>query len=928
MKKVLPLLFLTFSAFSQVFRMDTTFHFEPVRKQYNDYPIINALPNGLLNITFSGNIYHDKPVSNGNLIVDKDGKLLQTINLDNYLKFSHKASNHLMTADGKYILLVQIHSDYTLQRNNQDGTVDTTFIFPRYKEFINQIFLLSNNYILVALPNYAHTTLNYQIFDNEGKFVRTFQLSDYGFKENARLNSLVFNEAGEHFLYAYEDKTGKVIKTNKDLVRDESFPELSNLPDAYMAAKGSIALNKNMLYVYSSDSNESKNKIEKYDGSGKKIWQADFSKPNITYNGIPTFYYQQDESIDLIFTQGTHIKIKADGTLDSVFYQNKKQDNISFLHAFADGSYWVMQNNNGVIEKMYADGSIDPTFKISVKFERPLYPNRIEKQGNNYLVELIVPVPSFNSPYQVRLPVATNCIRVYNQKHQLLHDFFDSKTMWQTYKTKDALIVRGDGKFYVFDAQSKIQISADTLQVNDVIDWDNKWIYRQPNDYTLERYHMGAGRDKSFSISSYNGLRIFAYDLLPNNQIAVQVTDNISFKFFLYHNKGLQDKQFSILETNLEISPNGYFNTWYVNDSYLIRKWRYEGQAILNQSFAKVTKDHDADTTYEINRLNGGQFWRYDNTGAIYINTANLIFSNQKSQHYNFARILPNGKIDPNFSLMDIQNVYGFEFFDQNTLYAIGDRSLYKFTKSPEQQYFNYTQLANKIVWDKAQAQKLNYRTNISPIRIEVTGNARLEGDSLITFMPKSGLANITFRDVNGKILAHQEIELTKITPTFVYTYPKITSGTSPYTFSVSSSAKLPVKIISNGIESTGTAQIDTKTSPSVKITLRSEGNDQYEAIEETFYLIIQSPLSQEPGLTDGDIICYPNPTTDELYIKADILPIDSFQLVGVNGKQIPIVSELIGDKHRLNLNNIPQGVYILVMKTGQRQIKRKVVID
>lgn len=928
MKKTLLLLFLSIGAFGQVFRLDTTFKFDRVRKQYNDLPHINYLNDSLININFLGNIYNDKPVQSGNLIIDKKGQIIRTINPADDLRFSLRMNNTVITSQGKYITLGQVRNEFTLWRINENGTIDSTFIFPRYKDYIAQIFLTYGDNIIIAFPNAEKGTMQYEIFDTQGKFVRTFLLTDYGFTANARINNIKLNGYDEHYIYAYEGKTGKVIKTDKNFIRDEGFPDLTDQTGVYEAINAKISVYNNMLYIYITNLDNTRNKIAKYDRLGKAIWENNFGKVSIYGGYFPTFFHQDDESLDIIYSDDKHIKILADGTIDSVFYQNKNQEDFAFLHVFKDGTYWVTKKASGIIDKMYADGSIDSTFKISVRFEKTLYPNQIEKQAGNYLVEFIDLSNANNSPYIVRYADRPNCIRIYNEQHKLLYDFFDATTKWLSYKSKDAFIVRGGGKIYSINNKSEISISTDTLKANDVVDWDNRYIYRMENSHLLLRYKIGIGQDKSFSINSYNDYRITGFDLLPNNEILVQTVVNTAYLFSLYHSEGIQDRPFSTFEPYIDKLISSNFRTFAIKNGYLIRSYQVGGVGHIRQTFSKIKNDYKNDEAYRVNNFMGGQFIRHEDDGTIFINTSGLVLTEQNIQKHNFLRILPNGKIDDSFSVMDINNVYGFEFFDENTLYAVGDSSLYRFIKSPEKQYFNYTALADKIVWNAAYTQKLNYRTNISPIRIEVNGNARLENDSMIAFMSRAGLASVIFKDINGKVLVHQQIELTRVTPSFIYTYPRISAASSPYTFNVSSSSGLPVKITVNGIESLGSIKIDPKINPHIKITLKSEKNDQYEAIEETFYLAMQSPLSEEPGFTDKDILYYPNPSSDELFIKPDIFPIDSFQLIGVNGKTIPLASEFIGDKYRIRLGNIPQGVYILSTRRGEKQFKHKIVIE
>ncbi|GAB3525172.1 hypothetical protein GCM10027442_54220 [Emticicia fontis] len=909
--------------------MDTTFQFQEVKQPYNViYPWINQFSDGTLNVVFKGNIYHDKPIINGNLLVDTKGEVLQVITREE--GFAYRAKNNIMVPDGKYITVATLSSLFTLQKINKDGTVDSTFRFPASRNYIPQLFSLHNGNILASFVNYSEWSFYYQIFDKNGNFIKTFQLSDYGIKEDARLQWLIASDSGEHYLYITDTfRNIKIIKTDKDLVIDTNFPPLSFSPEMF-DGEGRISVYKNALYLYNTNISQSRSNVEKYDSEGNKLWKAELGKIAAYPGGPPEFYYQKDGSVNLIYIDNSHIKIKNDGTVDYDLYDRKDHQNTGFLHVFQDGSFWIMQNKSGIIEKMNADGSIDPNFKISVRFEKPLRPHRIEKQANNYLVELL-DTSVERSPYSLQSSQKPNCIRIYNQKHQLLYDFFDSKTIWQCYKTKDSFVIRGDRKFYTINSKSEMSTSPDTLDANDVIDWDNKLVYHLFTENFLVRYKMGVGRDNDFRITEYNGNRIAKYELLPNKQIAAHVLGKNGYEVFFYDDKGIQEKPLYRLDAGSQISFGlDNFYTTPVQDGYIISGFNHTIiDGTIRQIFVKFKSDHTPDPTYQKNYIVGGQFVRYKDDGTIFTNTVGFAYPSKNVMGYNFMKILPSGKIDSNFVLMDINNVFGFEFFDENTLYAISNKSLHRFTKSPETRYFTFSPFREKLAWNTYQNVKLYYKTNISPIKIEVEGNARLEQDSTITFEPKAGFVKITFRDKKGVQLATQTIELLRIKPSFNYTYPQLTTASAAYLFEVSSTSNLPVKISVDGVQSIGSIKIEPKIdSPLIKVTLKSEGNDQYEGIEETLYLVVSSPLSDEPILTNKDITYYPNPARDEVYIKTNIPLADSFQLIGVDGKIFPIVSEFMEDKYRVNIKNIPKGIYILSTQSGQRLLRGKIIIN
>jgi hypothetical protein len=924
MKKIFLLILISFSAFSQVFELDSTFKFEPVTKRYNVFtPLVIQFPNDLLLLNFDGNVLNNELKETGNFLINTKGKIVETFKNKDGLGFDYRQENNLITPDNK--LLVPNYSSYPsfkLVRLFQNGSVDSTFKSTVSKDYIYKVFLLHNENFLVFFA--AENTNYYHIFDKNGSFIKILDLTKYGFMPDARLTNLVFNDFNEYFLLVSDSNgSGEIIKTNQDFEIDKDFPKIKYKHEDSPTNK--LERDKNGFFLLKT---EDKNKIEKYDRNGVKIWESKFDDVSMYGSSVPYVYHQNDGSLDLIYYDRKHIKIKADGAIDSVFYNNPKQQNISFIHVFADGTYWIMQNNSGIVEKMYADGSIDTNFKITLQSEKKLLPNQIEKLPNkNYLIDLI------DYPYNylsaLRYSQNPNCVRIYNGKHQLIYDFFDSKTIWKTYKTKDSFIVRGDGKFYTIDNNSKMSISKDTLLVDDVIDWNNNFVYRKVSENSIVRFKLGVGIDKDFSI--YANRRIVSFKILNDTQIAVQIYNNDNFSLYMYYTNGLQDNPFKSIELDNKNSAAPWSQQLNLDNAngLIINQILYIGYGSISQRFVKLNDDGSIDKNYQQNTISGGQYIRYLEDGTIYTSSASIIEPKYEQNVYNFLKILPNGKIDSTFQLAGVNEVYGFEFFDENTLYATSGKSLYRFIKNPlkKAEYFNYQTLPTKITWDYTFPLKIVIKTTIKNIKVNVSGNGILK-DSLIAVMPKAGFIYVNITDENNKVLAFQTIEVTKILPYFIYEERQLTVTSRAFTFKVKASSGLPVKIKAYGNEYADSLIIDPKKDQYLSIKLSSNGNEQYESIEKSFYWTISSPLANEAEEQTGQIIYYPNPVSDKLTIETNNLKIDSFKLIAIDGKEIPFSITEEENKYQLTISNLPHGLYILLAKSKDKQFSYRLLIE
>jgi hypothetical protein len=640
---------------------------------------------------------------------------------------------------------------------------------------------------------------------------------------------------------------------------------------------------------------------------------------------------QSDGSIDLIYFDYKHLKIRADGVVDSTLYDRTLHKNTSFIYAFTDGSYWIMRNKSGLIEKMNTDGSIDKDFRILLQTQKQIFPNQIQKLANNTCLLDFYNYNYNDSPYSIRYSPYPNAVQVYDNKHQLLYDFFDSKTIWKTYKTTHSFVVRGDGKFYTIDEANKMTISKDTLEANDVIDWDNNFVYRLIKRDSLIRFKIGQGLDKSFLIKAQ---QISNFSIMEDKRIAIQTSENsIPARSYInmYHMNGALDSSFKtiVLDDSFYMHIGGLPITIINADGLIVNQMAAgEFANIVKQRFLKYDINGNPDKSYQSTIYRGGYFKQYQKDGSIFMNTANEVKEHGEEIIHNFLKIRPNGKIDSSFTLLGANAVYGFEFFDENTLYAVGQNSLLRFIKQPlrKDEYFHYKALPSEMTWDMALPRKLIINTNIKDIQVEVSGNGSFKNE-FISFEPKAGIVSITIKDNTNRILAKQKIELIRIYPHFIYDESQFSTAQEPFEFKVQSSSSLPVRIsLDGGTEYLGSIKIDPKKDRKLKLKLRTERNEQYEAQEMEITLEKLIPLSTEWRNHDYKVNYYPNPVSDKLIIQKDNLMLDTIRLISIDGKERAVKVEEYSDRYELGMSNMEHGLYMLILRNKNRQFVYRIL--
>ncbi|RYU96789.1 T9SS type A sorting domain-containing protein [Emticicia agri] len=934
MKKVLLLAFISFHSFSQVFYLDTTFVGKPLIKPLAvQEPLVTQFPNGLLYLRTDANLINGELKEPGNFLLNTKGEIVKNLTYKTPFNYDYRSANSAVTPDSK-VLISQLvsESSYSIIKVSHDGAIDTTFKFNNPKRYISKIVLLKNeNFVLFFHDENSY--LKHEVYDKNGKFIRTLDPSMFTSSTGAQLTDIISNDLNEYFLLLIDSKRNvEVIKTNTNFEIDKNFSpvKLSGI-EAYTHKLQRVG---NDFLVYQSGVEGLKNKVGKYDRNGAKVWDVSFDKISTFDMGV-SFFEQSNGSIDLVYFDYKHLKIKANGVVDSTFYDRKLHKNTSFLHAFADGSYWIMRNKSGVIERINADGNIDENFRILMQVQKQLFPNQIQKLSNNsYLLDFISHTHD-NSPYSIRYSPYPNAVQVYDNKHKLLHEFFDSKTIWKTYKTKNTLVVRGDGKFYTIDEANQMIVSKDTLEANDLIDWENNFVYRQIKSDSIIRYETGKGLDKNFLIRDQ---RISNFSIMDDKRIAVETWADITPAqrvnyINMYHINGMLDNSFKtiVVDHTFFGLSGGIPNTIKNADGLIVNQMAVgEIANIVKQQFLKYDSNGNPDKNYQSNIYRGGYFKQYQKDGSIFMNTVHEVKEYGEYIIHNFLKITPKGKIDSSFTLLGTNTVYGFEFFDENTLYAAGQNTLQRFIKQPlmADEYFHYKALPSEMAWDRAIStpRKPIINTNLRNIQIEVSGNGSFKNE-FIVFEPKAGVTTITIKDNTNRILARQKIELMRIYPQFIYDESQFSTATQPFEFKVQSSSGMPVKISIDGRnEATGSIMIDPTKDRTLKLKLRTERNEQYEALETVITLEQLMPLATEPEISRTKIRYYPNPVTEKLIIQKDNLLFDAIRLVSINGKEGETNLMEYADRYELLMKNVEQGLYLLIVRTKDRQFVYRVI--
>ena len=76
----------------------------------------------------------------------------------------------------------------------------------------------------------------------------------------------------------------------------------------------------------------------------------------------------------------------------------------------------------------------------------------------------------------------------------------------------------------------------------------------------------------------------------------------------------------------------------------------------------------------------------------------------------------------------------------------------------------------------------------------------------------------------------------------------------------------------------------------------------------------------------ENEILVYPNPTKDEVYIRTKGEQINSYFLCNISGQLLLNDEKVKTNSQKISLRNFPKGVYILKIVTNKNVYSRKVV--
>ena len=937
MKKILFFLLISLHAFSQVFEVDSSFKFEVVKKPIPGYyPRVTQLPNGLLHLKYDGNIFNGNLSDTKSYILDKEGNVITKSPLD----FELSMYGGFVTNDSKFIFRqYSKYPVYKLYKYLLNGELDPNFDFPLSVSGAYNTFLLPDNKFMLEYIN--NRLCQYAIYDENGKFLKELDLAQFGIsKGKLRIENLVYNRLNELFLLLRDEDGTSIIKTTSDFKIDKVFSKILYVPENQLNYSIKIEISNNNLLLFRANSDRKKNLFQKYDQKGTKIQETefDFITEYDSYSN-PQIYIQNDKSIDLIFYNNSHVKILPDGRLDSLYYKNEKQKNISFLHAFADGTYWVIQNKSELIQKMYANGIMDLSFRISLQKEIVLYPYEIKKlANNNYLVDFTWS-PSFHDPYQPRYSSPFNCIRLYNSKHQFVQEIYDSKTKWEIDSDKNSFFLRGDGKFIKIDSSLKMSTSVDsidlinketeTTKVKTIVEQKYNYVYKieqskSTNESLIRRQRNSTGKYDSFTIIAYNFENI---STINDGRIAVVATigsklDSLSIDIYMANGQRDESVKRILLPKRIEYVSNTisieYKNGFIVTITLL----SYSGY--LRTIFLRYNVDGSFDEKYQSNFFTGAQYRQFQPDGSIYVSSGGL----EQTGYNAFYKILPNGKLDSSVAVKGVFALFDFTFFDKNTIYSVCQNTLRRFIKNPSlgDNFFILKELPTAITWEYNGVLKINYKTNLKNLKIVVTGDGVLKDSVIILTQKRAGNIKLEIFDEKNNVLATRIIALVKSRPDFIYDLPSITNTSKPFIFTAKSTSNLPVKVLVNYYPFGNKSIIFPEFKRYYEINLVSEGNEQYERIESTFLVqVFEEPLANEP---EESLIYYPNPVKEKLFVQANKLTIDNFKLFTTDGQEIPITMVKSLDRYEISLRNTPPGLYILQANTQTKRFTYRIVVD
>ena len=927
MKKILFFLLISLHAFSQVFEVDSSFKFEGTKRQSPANSILYQLPNGLMVMNTSNAIlFNGKLIGAGSYLLNKEGVILSK-----YLNIG--ANLNVVTSENKFIeRFFDGSSMSSLRRFQVDGTVDTTFKFPSLPATINFVNLLPNDNLIVTLFN-NFSKNPHLIFDKKGNFISFLDLSQFGVVDKKFLVKLIFNESNElYMIFKHLAGNVEIIKTNEKFELLNSFDEINNSKDKSLFSE--IYVFKNEIYSLKFEASGTKRGLDKFDRNGNLVWSVPSDKLANTGSFSNNIIFQNDGSLDLIQFNKKYLKILPNGQIIEKINENNGFNAAEY--SFEDGSKWLLQKNGSVIKKVNLEDKIDTSFKINIQYEEPFSIYKILKMNNgNYLVDY----GYFD--YKDNYLAA----RVYNKKNEMIHEIYNSSSFWQATSIGNAFVLNGNGKFYYIDSSLKITTKIDTVikafkvdtskfTFGVYYDFKNDFAYKieankLSNLSTITRFEIRKGKfdsfkisnEKAYKISTLSDGRLAVYGLL-NEPLFNQYID-------IYKPNGERDLGVARIKFLIINNYNEHFQDSYFIDyskGFIVSNAVWNNLEGLKRFFYRFNEDGTKDENYIQNTVFNGGTVKFKEDGSMYLSSANLIKPKNDNKFYNLMKVFPNGEIDDTFK-SEVGGFGSFEFMGKDTiLVAKYDKLERLILKTPKNiPYFYFEALPSKVTWDYILPIKLDYKTNFKNLKIVVSGDGFLNKNEIVINVKRAGLIKIQVFDEFDNIIKSQNIVLQKIKPYFINSPNENLDKYGKFNFSVISSSGLPVIINVLGSNFENSFSIEPPLSPTFEVKMVSNGNDQFEKIEQTFLAL---PLKEEDKFSGlSGLIYYPNPVKDKLIIEANNLEILDLKIFNTEGREIPITIVATPNRFELSLTKVPTGLYFLqVSRSGIRDSYRIMV--
>ena len=102
--------------------------------------------------------------------------------------------------------------------------------------------------------------------------------------------------------------------------------------------------------------------------------------------------------------------------------------------------------------------------------------------------------------------------------------------------------------------------------------------------------------------------------------------------------------------------------------------------------------------------------------------------------------------------------------------------------------------------------------------------------------------------------------------------------------------------------------------------------------LQESFplYITLDTSLafttSNDEYINDTKLEIYPNPTSNQIIVESSGSTMTALTIYDLLGRDFPIQQEVISEeRRRLNLSELPSGIYVVSIQIGDRWINQKI---